>query len=269
MNSLIIPSYNPGTGLRQTWHAVSQFITRERESWEVLFVCDGSRDGSVEQLHRWCEEDRADWCKVLSYAPNQGKGHAVKAGLLAASGEVRVFTDVDLAYSFEELQSVVAAVRQGAPVAIASREHPESFALLPMSMVHHVSLRRVQSHVFRGIARMIVGLPHADTQAGLKAFSAQAVEQVMPLVACKGFGFDCEVLLACKRLGLDVRETPVTVRYQTAASTTSWKTSFQMIKQIWQIRGRWKRGTPAAVPLPVELQCYQWTKTERPLAKAA
>jgi dolichyl-phosphate beta-glucosyltransferase len=268
VNSLIIPNYNPGSGLRHTWQAVSQFVASERQPWEVLFVCDGSRDGSIEQLKLWCDEDRATWCQVIHYSPNQGKGHAVKAGLLAARGAIRVFTDVDLAYSFDELRQVVAAVKAGAPVAIASREHPESCALLPMHMVHHVSLRRVQSHAFRAISRMMVGLPQGDTQAGLKAFSAQAAEAIMPLVACHGFGFDCEVLLACLKLGLVVEEIPVTVRYQTAASTTSWKTSFQMIKQIWQIRRRWKRGIPQASPLPVELLTYSHQST-RSLAKAA
>lgn len=243
--SLILPNYNPGPDLLKTWREISWFVASQPVPWEVLFVCDGSSDGTIEQLAQWCNADQAAWCRVISYTPNRGKGYAVRVGLHQARGSIRVFTDIDLAYSFEDLLQVVDEVKHGAPVAIASREHPGSYALLPMSMVHHVSRRKVQSHVFRTITQRILPIRHDDTQAGLKAFTAEAAQQLVPYLSCTGFGFDCELLLACQRLRLNVREVPVTVRYQTAASTTSWKSSFQMLKQIWQIRQRWKNGLPA------------------------
>lgn len=269
MNSLILPNYNPGAGLEKTWHDVCQFVKSQSVPWEVLFVCDGSTDGSIEQLAQWCRDQRAGWCRVLSYSPNQGKGLAVRVGLEQAQGKIRVFTDVDLAYSFEDLLQVVDRVKRGAPVAIASREHPESFALLPMSMVHHVSRRRVQSHVFRTITRRIVPIRYEDTQAGLKAFTADAARAIVPYLSCKGFGFDCELLLACQRLGIAVTEVPVTVRYQTAASTTSWKSSIQMLKQIWQINQRWKHGMPSISKVPVVVHETGWVADARPAARAA
>jgi hypothetical protein len=174
-----------------------------------------------------------------------------------------------LAYSFDDLLQVVNRVRQGAAVAIASREHPESYALLPMSMVHHVSRRRVQSHVFRTITRRILPIRYDDTQAGLKAFTAEAAEKIVPYLSCNGFGFDCELLLACERLGISVSEMPVTVRYQTNASTTSWKSSFQMLKQIWQISQRWKKGIPSPTKLPVVVQEVGWVAEYQTVAKAA
>jgi dolichyl-phosphate beta-glucosyltransferase len=271
--SLIVPNYNPGagpgSGLEKTWHALCEFISRQTTSWEVLFVCDGSTDGSIEQLTQWCKDHRVGWCRILSYTPNQGKGLAVRVGLQQARGKIRVFTDVDLAYSFEDLLQVVETVKRGSPVAIASREHPDSYALLPMSMVHHVSRRRVQSHVFRSLSRQMIHLKYVDTQAGLKAFTAEAAEKLVPYLSCKGFGFDCEVLLACERLELPVTEVPVTVRYQTAASTTSWKSSFQMLKQIWQISQRWKHGIPAISKVPVVVHETGWVAEARPAARAA
>lgn len=269
LTSLILPNYNPGPALERTWHDLCQFISCQRTPWEVIFVCDGSTDGTIEQLHQWRQEDKADWCRVLSYSPNRGKGMAVRVGLEAARGAVRVFTDVDLAYTFDDLLRVVNEVEQGAAVAIASREHPESHALLPMSMIYRVSLRRVQSHVFRGIARQIVDIRYADTQAGLKAFSAEAAQAIVPRLACNGFGFDCEVLLACKHLNIPVTEMPITVRYQTAASTTSWKSSFQMLKQIWQIRRRWSKGIPQPAPSAVTVHETVWPPLAKPLARAA
>lgn len=267
--SLILPNYNPGHGLEKTWRDVCRFVAQQPTPWEVLFVCDGSTDGSTERLTKWCRDQRVPWCRVLNYSPNHGKGLAVKVGLENAHGRVRVFTDVDLAYSFEDVLAVVDAVRKGNSVAIASREHPDSYALLPMSMVHHVSLRRVQSHVFRTLTRRMVPIRYVDTQAGLKAFTAEAAQRIVPYLSCHGFGFDCELLLACQRLGVEVTEVPVTVRYQTAASTTSWKSSFQMLKQIWQIRQRWKHGLPPTTKVPVVVHETGWQAEIRPAAKAA
>ena len=130
MTSLIIPLYQPGDVLQRTWQTLRRFIDYQPDAWEVVFVSDGCTDGSVECLVRWRESARADWCRILAYQPNRGKGWAVRVGLHAARGEVRVFTDVDLAYSFEDLR-VVHAVRDGAPLAITSRVHPRSSVPFP------------------------------------------------------------------------------------------------------------------------------------------
>lgn len=267
MYSLIIPNYNPGSMIDSTWQTLSRFVAEQSTPWEVLFVCDGCTDGTVERLNRYCQKEQARWCRVLSYYPNQGKGFAVRTGLAAARGDIRVFTDVDLAYSYEDLRAVD-AVRQGSPIAITSREHPDSTVTFPYPMLRYVKHRRFQSHVFGVVARSLMNIPQRDTQAGLKAFSAYAVNQLLPYLACNGFGFDCEILLAAKRLNLEVAEVPVSVRHQDAFSTTSMRTSLQMVKQLWQIRRRWKQGLPATVKYDVKVQESGWL-TDAPLVRAA
>lgn len=251
MISLIIPSYNPGSSLHASWQAIRDFVYDQDEAWEVLFVCDGSNDGSPELLQQWCHDELHPWCRVLSYSPNLGKGVAVRLGLEQARGSIRVFTDVDLAYRFDDLLKVVKAVQQGAPVAIANRNHALSRLKASYSLLGFVERRRLQSELFQLIAQQLLGLRHSDTQAGLKGFSSQAVDQIMPLLGCRGFSFDCEILLACQWLKIPVEEIPVTVEYQSTTSTTSWMHAIQMLRQIWQIRQRWKHGLPEPVPFPL------------------
>jgi dolichyl-phosphate beta-glucosyltransferase len=255
MFSLILPAYNPGPDVQRTWFAVKDFIGKQQELWEAVFVLDGCTDQTPERLTQLASSGDPRM-RVVSYTPNQGKGHAVRTGLLAATGKYRIFTDVDLAYSFEDVLRVASALRAGAPVAIASREHPESRILLPVSLLKNAYRRHVQSRIFGAIVRLLLPIAQRDTQAGLKGMSASVAERVVPELRCKGFGFDCELLTACARSGIDVVETPVSVRYENTATTTGSKAAFRMIWELWKIRRAWKNRSvpipaPAAVPAPV------------------
>lgn len=253
MISLVLPTYNPGTKIDTTWAAVLQFVRSRPDPWEVLYVLDGCTDGTAERLDRLAEADSDPRVKVLAYTANRGKGHAVRTGLLAATGRVRAFTDVDLAYDFHDIVRVAECVADGASAAIAQRNHPDSMLLLPDRMLGYALRRKVQSVAFRTATRLLLGLRHPDTQAGLKAFSADVVERLVPELTCDGFGFDCELLLACKRAGVPVTQLPVMVRFEEGSTTTSL-TGFKMLRELWTIRRRWKKKTiPAAanVPAPV------------------
>jgi hypothetical protein len=92
-------------------------------------------------------------------------------------------------------------------------------------------------------------LSQHDTQAGLKGLSAAAATGVLPHLRCDGFGFDCELLTACARLGIPVAEVPVSVRYEGTASTTGMRTQGSMLKAIWRIRREWKGRSPVEPPM--------------------
>jgi dolichyl-phosphate beta-glucosyltransferase len=251
--SLVIPTYNPGPALESTWHELNKHIRFQPERWEVLFVCDGCPQQSSERLTGLCQQHRSTWCRVLHYQPNRGKGFAVRTGLLAAKGTVRVFTDVDLAYSFADILRVARALRDGAGVVIASRDHPESLVEVPLRLLNHFCKLRFRSRVFNFIVRLLLGLSFRDTQAGLKGFSARVVEQIVPRLACHGFSFDCELLLACMKAGVPVTELPVRVRCFDTQSTTRTSTVLYMLKDLWRIRQHWKRDLPALYETGVQV----------------
>jgi dolichyl-phosphate beta-glucosyltransferase len=186
---------------------------------------------------------------MLSYVPNRGKGYAVRRGLEAAWGAWRLFTDVDLAYSFDDVQRVARVLRAGADVAIASRAHPESRVVLPVSLQGYAYRRQLQSTVFSNLVRLMLPLKQRDTQAGLKGITADVAQRVLPRLHCTGFGLDCELLTACTRFGIRVTEVPVTVRYEDRTSTTGAGPMLRMIRELWRIRRNWKHAPqqPVAV----------------------
>ena len=256
MISLVLPAYNPGPTADRTWFAVAGFLAdraRLGDAWEAVFVLDGCTDGTPERLSRLAASTDARM-RVESYSPNRGKGHSVRRGLLAARGSLRVFTDIDLAYSFDEVLRVADALRAGAQVAIASREHPASQILMPASVLGYAYRRHLQSRVFGVVARTLLPLTQRDTQAGLKGMTAAVAEHVVPELCCDGFGFDCELLTACARSGIAVAETPVCVRYDDTTSTTGGKATARMLRELWQIRKAWRTRAvtlPAAEPVPL------------------
>jgi dolichyl-phosphate beta-glucosyltransferase len=248
--SLVLPTYNPGPQAEKTWRAVSQFVAEQAAggiAWEILFVLDGCTDETDQRLITLSRGDPR--IRVLSYATNRGKGHAVRVGLLAAQGNYRLFTDVDLAYSFEDIGRVADALRSGAEVAIASREHPDSRMLVPPTRLGYTYRRRLQSLMFRTTVRQLLALPHRDTQAGLKGMTAAVAERVIPELTCNGFAFDCEFLTACAKGGIAVTETPVCVRYDESASTTGTVSGLRMLREVWSIRRRWRTRTLPPAPL--------------------
>lgn len=238
--SLVFPTYNPGPGLETTFRQVSEFLASAREPWEVLFVCDGCTDETPARLADWIAEDRHR-IRMISYAPNRGKGYAVRRGLEAAHGAWRLFTDVDLAYGLDDVLRVAAVLRSGAAAAIASRTHPDSRMALPVALQGYVYRRHLQSLVFSSLVHWLLPLRQRDTQAGLKGMSARLAERILPHLHCDGFGFDCEFLTACSRWGIPVVEVPVTVRYEDRTSTTGARPMLRTLRELWRIRRRWMR----------------------------
>jgi glycosyltransferase involved in cell wall biosynthesis len=249
--SLVLPAFNPGPAVERAWRAVRDFVRVRPDPWEALFVLDGCTDDSADRLAQLAATVPDPRLRVLSHTPNRGKGFTVRRGVLAARGAVRIFTDVDLAYSFDDIARVADELRHGAGVVIASREHPESVVQVPAHLVGYAHRRRLQGRLFGFVARTLLPIRHRDTQAGLKGMTAAVAGRLLPALRCDGFGFDCELLTACARHGIPVAELPVCVRYEGGASTTGAASGLKMVCELWRIRRAWPRtDRPSAAPQP-------------------
>jgi dolichyl-phosphate beta-glucosyltransferase len=141
---------------------------------------------------------------VIPLAGNEGKGAAVRHGMLAAVGAFRMFADADGATPIEELKRLEAALAAGADVAIGSRVVRDP-GVAVVARPHRV----VAGRVFNGLVSR-VGLPEVgDSQCGFKAFTARAAEAIFSKLRTRGFGFDVEVLMLAKWQGFTVAEVAV------------------------------------------------------------
>jgi ubiquinone/menaquinone biosynthesis C-methylase UbiE len=206
---------------------------------ELLFVDDGSDDDTVEVVEKALVAADLQG-RVLQLGRNQGKGAAVRAGLLAAEGEVVGFVDADLSTGIEDIRSVYAAVEDGrCAVAFASRAHAASE--IP---VHQPRFRQFSGKAFNTALRAIGLTSFRDTQCGLKAFRRDAAHAIFEDLTTPGFAFDVEVLARAERLGFDLQEVPVAWQHVEASSVSPTTDGIRMLRDAWRIRRNLRGLTP-------------------------
>jgi glycosyltransferase involved in cell wall biosynthesis len=202
---VVLPFYNEAGLIRATFEEVERFGL-EHPEYAFLFVDDGSSDSTADTLrHLIAESDIPESrLRLISYKPNRGKGQAVKAGIEGATADFVLFTDGDLAYSMDHLPKLALAL-EAADVVIGSR------ALVHRSERNTTAMRRIMGWTFNKCARVILGLPFQDTQAGLKGFRLEAAREIFARQHLGGFAFDVELVYLAKRLGYSIAEVPAYV----------------------------------------------------------
>ena len=119
--SVVIPMYNESEIIFDTVAQLRALADENPEhGFEFVLVNDGSRDDSASAAKKVTEGDER--FVVTGYEDNRGKGAAVRFGMLASSGEVRVFTDCDLAYGTDNIVKIAEKlVADGTDITIGSR----------------------------------------------------------------------------------------------------------------------------------------------------
>jgi glycosyltransferase involved in cell wall biosynthesis len=221
--SVVVPVYNGGEGIVENVDVIRRAVSERvnEDELELIVVSDGSIDGTAERLI----ESRGERLRVIHYDRNLGKGYAVKAGALASRGSWVALVDADLdldPHSVGDFLDV--ARREQLDFAIGSKRHPESVVRYPRS-------RRVASWLYQQLNRILFRLDVRDTQVGLKVFSRDVVDDVVPLLLVKRFAFDLELLAVATALGHDrIRELPVRLEYRFAGSALG---SGAVLRALW------------------------------------
>src|SRR5262245_53677938 len=117
--SIIVPAYNESTRLGATLEQILEHVHRENWDAEAVVVDDGSRDDTLEIAGRFAAAHPQ--IRVIQNPGNQGKGYAVRNGMMQARGKILLFTDADLSSPIAESTKLFAALEAGADVAIGSR----------------------------------------------------------------------------------------------------------------------------------------------------
>jgi glycosyltransferase involved in cell wall biosynthesis len=235
--SVVIPAYNEQERLPATLETILAHLRKgDWSGFEILVVDDGSTDGTravVERYQRSYPE-----IHLLANPGNRGKGFSVRHGMLRAEGNWALFTDADLSAPIEELDKLLAAVKERqADIAIGSRALDRS-----LIGVHQSFFREQAGRVFNLMMRILVGLPFWDTQCGFKLFSARAAREVFRRVRLERFGFDVEALFIGRKLGFRTVEVPVRWDHVEGTKVSMWKDSMHMFLDLIRVRTNQFRG---------------------------
>lgn len=221
---MIIPAYNEAERLPVFLDSVLAWCREHEPSFEVIVVDDGSSDDTVKLA---MQRD----VRVISHKQNAGKGAAVRTGMQAARGELRLFADADGATSMDELPTLLEA---DADVAIGSREGRDK-------RVDASALRRFLGRWFNRAVRMGAIKGIRDTQCGFKLFRP-AAHGLFEVAQEDGFAFDVELLLLAQNMDLSVKEVFVNWTEMPGSKVSLLRDGMKMLKAVRRIKKRWKHG---------------------------
>ena len=232
--SLIVPMYNEAAIIEDTARVYAEYLSKTFDGYELIFVDDGSTDDCGARV----EALGLPGTRVIRYTPNQGKGWAVRTGMLAASGDLRMFLDADVAYGTEVIAQAAAlfAAHPDKALIIGSRPlHPEGYA-------GYTALRKLASKTYIKVLNVTGGFRLSDSQCGCKAYRGAAAEAIFARTETRGFAFDFETILWAQKLGYGILEMPVTVVNHRASKVHVLRDTFKMLGELRQIKKRVKKG---------------------------
>ena len=232
--SLCIPMYNEESIIRDTARQLSDYMAANFEDYEIIFANDGSKDGcdkAVEELNLPC-------VRVVGYEQNRGKGYAVRTAMLAAEGDIIMFTDADLAYGTEVIKRVYETfmANPDAQMVIGSRN------LSKDGYEGYTAIRKLASKVYIKVLSIVGGFRLSDSQCGCKAFEGKAAKEIFSRCEVDRFAFDFECILWAVKFGMKIVEMPVKIINHRESKVNVLRDSFKMVRDILKMKKRIKRA---------------------------
>eukprot|EP00271_Cylindrocystis_brebissonii_P016803 TRINITY_DN4135_c0_g1_i2.p1 TRINITY_DN4135_c0_g1~~TRINITY_DN4135_c0_g1_i2.p1 ORF type:complete len:364 (+),score=63.98 TRINITY_DN4135_c0_g1_i2:405-1496(+) len=240
--SIILPAYDEEVRLPATLDEALSYLEQRRGrdasfTYEILIVDDGSRDGTVLKSFEYVRKYGVDAVRVIKQGVNQGKGAAVRKGMLCSRGELLLFADSDGATKITELEKLEAEIKligleqrqqraetlssisssgsgsaevandsvgTSVGAAFGSRAHLEKEALAKRKWY-----RNILMFGFHFCVLLVAGHGVRDTQCGFKMFTREAARQLFPNQRLTRWCFDVELVALCRRLRIPVKELSV------------------------------------------------------------
>ena len=231
--SLCIPMYNESSIIADTAKTLHEYMSATFDNYEIIFSNDGSKDG----CDKIVEEMNLPHVRVVGYPNNQGKGCAVRTALLAAEGDIVMFTDADLAYGCDVIKQVCDEFEA----------HPHADMVIGSRNLHkdgyegYTFIRKLASKTYIKVLCIVGGFKLSDSQCGCKAFTRETVQEIFPRCEVNGFAFDFEAILWATKLKKTIVETPVKIINHRESKVNVLRDTFKMLRDLSKMKKRIKK----------------------------
>ena len=232
--SLCIPMYNESSIIKETAQTLSDYMSANFEDYEIIFSNDGSKDGCDKAV----EEMNLPNVRVVGYEQNRGKGYAVRTAMLAAEGDIIMFTDADLAYGTDVIKRVYETflANPDAHMVIGSRN------LSKDGYEGYTPIRKLASKTYIKVLCLAGGFKLSDSQCGCKAFTGDAVKKIFPRCEVDRFAFDFEAILWAVKYGMTIHEIPVKIINHRESSVNLVRDTLKMLRDLAKMKRRIKKA---------------------------
>jgi glycosyltransferase involved in cell wall biosynthesis len=223
---VVVPAYNEAKSLHKSINLLHKTLTEGFDgSFKILVVNDGSTD----ETRTVFEHLNLEGVRLLDLPTNKGKGSAIRAGFREANSDLIAQIDADLDLHPDGLLNLIEILRvNNCDVVVGSKVHPKS-------IVRYPRVRRIQSRAYRMLVQILFGLKVSDTQTGMKLYTKEVIDTVLPAVRTRGFSMDLEMLALAEKSGFTLCEGPIQLDFQ-FTSTLQYGAALDMLKEtafIW------------------------------------
>lgn len=166
--SIVVPLYNEEESLPRLFEWIQQVMRKNKFSYELIFVDDGSFDGSWEAIEK-LKEQSPEVVKALKFRHNYGKSPALYCGFQLAKGDVVITMDADLQDSPDEIPALYAMIKEEGYDLVSGWKKKRLDSKLT---------KNLPSKLYNAVARKVTGLKLHDMNCGLKAYRNEVVKNI-------------------------------------------------------------------------------------------
>jgi glycosyltransferase involved in cell wall biosynthesis len=227
--SIVVPAHNEAAGIdaqvtgfiRQLPKDVAGVLT------EIIIVENGSTDGTLEAC-RQLERQFPALLKIVTI-PRGSYGEAIKAGMLSSTGTHLSILECDFLDTAFVATSIGIFDANQADLIVGSKRHSQSIDRRPIK-------RRVLTALYNFVfLRLFIGYPGTDTH-GLKSIESSCAKKLCQLAQTTDEVFQTEIVLLAWRLGLRIKEVPVTISEMRSAPVTIMRRMPKVLNTVSQLK---------------------------------
>ena len=163
--SIVVPLYNEASSLQELHRQICNICEKTQKFFEVIYIDDGSRDGSFRVLNEIHNKD--DRAKVIRFRRNCGKSEALSAGFHFSQGDMVVTMDADLQDDPEEISRLIDKIEEGFDVVSGWKKKRKD----PLS-------KRIPSKVWNWMTSCLTRVKIHDFNCGLKIYRQEVVKNL-------------------------------------------------------------------------------------------
>jgi len=228
--SIIIPAYNEEKRLPKFLESVFSYCKAHPDlTFEILVVDDGSTDATAElTLAATADDPRV---RLLCQCPNQGKGAAVRRGVMEAAGHYILYADADGATPIDELNKLLLYAQDNTEIVIGSRKIASHDVIRERQ-----GLRAMLGGLFYRLVNCLAVPGIRDTQCGFKLLRRDVARLIFERMLQCGWAFDVEMLYLAQMLGFSIKEVPINWHEVDGSKINPIKDSLKMLLAVFKIR---------------------------------
>jgi dolichyl-phosphate beta-glucosyltransferase len=231
--SIIIPAFNEETRLKSSLIKIANYLNKQSYTYEVLIIENGSNDRTLEIAQDFSYQNPQF---IAIHEDQNGKGRAVRRGMLEAKGNYRFMCDADLSMPIEELSRFLPPEIDNPSIVIASREVKDAIRY------DEPDFRHLGGRLINLIIRIFAIPGIQDTQCGFKLFEEELAKDLFEKQRIMGWAMDVELLYIANKLGYEIIELPIPWYFSPDSKVSPVKDSIQMFIDILKIRRNYRKG---------------------------